>query len=326
MNSMIENTHTQQKLIDFHQSRRLGTEFFEEGKVTSGWWRGFLRCHEDRLVTKQSKKIALNRSNWTTLPNLKQMYEVIYDEMVDANVAVTLQNPIFTDINGKLEDDETKRFGLKQNIQITKPEWKLFANESGFNTSQKKDGHVGGQKFVVERGTTPQLIALMTDHKFTLLPFTSASGEAVCCCIIFQGKGDDPATWRTGVDYTVTPILTEDGKEKDFELNFGKGKYYPGGPTCKYNGKVVDCLAYTSKSSGITGEILVKILTYFNSIDLFPRVPGRPIPMLIVDGHQSRLAPVFVEYINNKNNTWKVCLSVPYATTLWQVGDASEQN
>jgi hypothetical protein len=37
MNSMIENTHTQQKLIDFHQSRRLGTEVFEKGKVTSGW-------------------------------------------------------------------------------------------------------------------------------------------------------------------------------------------------------------------------------------------------------------------------------------------------
>ena len=35
---------------------------------------------------------------------------------------------------------------------------------------------------------------------------------------------------------------------------------------------------------------------------------------------------MFVEYINDKNHTWKVCLGVPYATTLWQVGDASEQN
>jgi hypothetical protein len=120
--------------------------------------------------------------------------------------------------------------------------------------------------------------------------------------------------------------LTEDGKELDLELNFGEGKYYPGGPTCKYNGKVVDCLAYTSESGGITGEIMVEILTYFDSIDLFPRVPGGTIPMLIVDRHQSHLAPVFVEYINDKNNTWKVCLGVPYATTLWQVGDASEQN
>jgi hypothetical protein len=35
---------------------------------------------------------------------------------------------------------------------------------------------------------------------------------------------------------------------------------------------------------------------------------------------------VFVEYINNDNHIWKVCLGVPYATILWQVGDASEQN
>ena len=143
-------------------------------------------------------------------------------------------------------------------------------------------------------------MASTTDHKFTLLSFTSASGEAVCCAIIFQGKGTVPATWKTGIDLSVTPILTADGKEFNLELNFGEGKYYPGGPKCKYNGKVVDCLTYTSESGGITGEILVEILTYFDSIELFPRVPGRPIPVVIVDGHQSRLAPVFVEYIKRQ--------------------------
>jgi len=43
---------------------------------------------------------------------IKQMYEVIYDEMVDACIAISLQIPIFTDINGIPEDHETKRFGL----------------------------------------------------------------------------------------------------------------------------------------------------------------------------------------------------------------------
>ncbi len=159
-----------------------------------------------------------------------------------------------------------------------------------------------------------------------MLLFTSASGEAVCCAIIFQGKGDVPATWRTVVDHSVISILTEDGKEFDLERNFGEGKYYPGGPTFKYNGKVVDYLIFTSESGGITGKILVKILTYFDSIDLFPCVPGGLIPILIADEHQRCLAPVSVEYINNKNHTWKVCLGVPNATSLWQVGNTSEQN
>jgi len=77
-----------------------------------------------------------------------------------------------------------------------------------------------------------------------------------------------PAIWRTGIDHTVTTIFTADGKEIDFELNFGNGKYYPGGPTCRYNNKVVDCLTYVSESGGITGCILVGILTYFDAIQL----------------------------------------------------------
>ena len=67
-------------------------------------------------------------------------------------------------------------------------------------------------------------------------------------------------------------------------------------------------------------------MKYFDQIDLFPRVDGGPIPVLIVDSHQSCLDPKFVEYINDSGHMWKICLGVPYATTLWQVGDASEQN
>ncbi len=43
MNDMIENTSTKQKLIEFHQSRRLGTDGFEKGQVKIGLWSGFLR-------------------------------------------------------------------------------------------------------------------------------------------------------------------------------------------------------------------------------------------------------------------------------------------
>ena len=66
-----------------------------------------------------------------------------------------------------------------------------------------------------------------------LPPFSSASGKAVCCAVIFQGNLTEiPATWRTGVDVRVTPIMTENGEEIDVEMNLGKGKYYPGWPTC----------------------------------------------------------------------------------------------
>ena len=42
--------------------------------------------------------------------------------------------------------------------------------------------------------------------------------------------------------------------------------------------------------------------------------------------YATKLTSLKVDYINNESHPWKVCLGVPYATTLWQVGDASEQN
>jgi hypothetical protein len=173
-----------------------------------GWWGGFLKRHEDEIVTKRGKKCALNRHDWTTFENIQQMYDVIYDELVDARVACGLSEHIFTDMHANVVD-EPRRFGLAQSIAISSANYILFADESGFSASQKKDGHVGGQKLVVERGTVPQTMASTTDQKFTMLPFTSASGEAVCCVVIFQSKSQAvPATWRTGIDYSVSPILT----------------------------------------------------------------------------------------------------------------------
>jgi len=66
-------------------------------------------------------------------------------------------------------------------------------------------------------------------------------------------------------------------------------------------------------------------LKEFDTLDLFPRVNGK-MPLIVIGGHQSRLDPVFIADINNPAHLWKMCLGVPYATSLWQVGDASEQN
>ena len=132
--------------------------------------------------------------------------------------------------------------------------------------------------------------AAPADHRFTILSFTSGLGEAICCVVIFQHKEEEvPMTWKTGINITVeNPIWNEKG-EIYLELNIGDSKYYPEGPKCNYRGKEVECLTFASESGGITGEILVKILEYFDQLQLFERHLGGPIPMLIVDGHQSRL-------------------------------------
>ena len=326
MNDLIKGTPIQDTLKEFQMVRKLGKAEFEPGTAGQGWWCRFKKRHENEIVTLRGEKFACVRGDWTKLSNINQMYDVIYDEMVDARIARKRDVEVFTDRKGNIVQ-ETERFGLRQDIHIEHPDYLLFADESGVTTNQKKDGHIGGQKVIGQRGITPQIMCCTNDHKFTILPFTSASGEAVCCVVIFKCQSEEvPQLWKTGVDITVENPARDENGEIDFQMNFDEGKYYPGGPKCHYKGKEIDCLTFASEGGGINGGILVEILKYFDGIDLFPCVPGGPIPMLVVDGHQSRLDPLFIKYINDPGHKWKICFGVPYATVLWQVGDASEQN
>jgi hypothetical protein len=62
------------------------------------------------------------------------------------------------------------------------------------------------------------------------------------------------------------------------------------------------------ESGGITGDILIEIQKYFDETDVFPWLPGGIIPVLIVDGHQSRLDPKFMEYINDDGHVGRFAL------------------
>ena len=81
----------------------------------------------------------------------------------------------------------------------------IFGDESGCQTNQKKDGNVGNTAHIVERGTVPWIMCSTNDHRFTILPFTSASGGVVCCVIICTSSVKDgvPLLWKTGVDVRI---------------------------------------------------------------------------------------------------------------------------
>jgi hypothetical protein len=325
-NCFIDGKPMQERLAEFQMRRKLGKKGFQYGTLTQGWWYGFLKRNAFRIVTKRGEKFACMRSNWTTYENIAQMYDVIYDEMVDAGVAVYLEVKIFTDREGNVVDEEFA-YGFAQDIKITHPDYILFANEVGCNTSQKDDGNVGGKKMLCEPKNRPRETASTKDHHFTSLPFTSANGEAVCRVVIFKGKNTTgvPIDWLYGIDFEVDPVLDDDGEIVFTDVNIGEGKFYPGGPTCNFRGKKVPCMAFVLESGGITAEILVDVLKNFDELDLFPRTENGPTPFLLVDGHHSRMSPQFMEYINDKGHLWRVCFGVPYATSLWQVGDLAKQ-
>jgi hypothetical protein len=143
------------------------------------------------------------------------MYDEVYDAMVLAGVAIKLDAPIWVNQQG-FETDEADAFGRKVTHMLMHPEYMLFVDEVGCNTSQEGDGAHGGERKIVGRGTVPKESATTNDNHFTILGFTSASGEPVMCGVIIEGS-KIRSYIVTGMDIFATKIgdeLDEDFIEK----------------------------------------------------------------------------------------------------------------
>ena len=79
------------------------------------------------------------------------MYNVIYDDLVDAGIAVYREKPVFTDREGN-NVNESDRFGLIQDILITHPHYLIFADKSGFNTPRRTTEQLVEKGWLWEQG------------------------------------------------------------------------------------------------------------------------------------------------------------------------------
>ena len=86
--------------------------------------------------------------------------------------------------------------GLPCTYKIIHPDMCLVV---GSNLSQKSDGHVGGRKVMCEKHCTTQDQLQHKEKNFTLLGFTSLSGDPVLCLIIIA---------RVKEDYLLKLVLT----------------------------------------------------------------------------------------------------------------------
>ncbi len=62
-----------------------------------------MKQNEHRIQCEE--KFAVDRLDWTTLDNISQMYDIIYNEIIDAKIAKKIEDAIFMDRDGKLVDE-----------------------------------------------------------------------------------------------------------------------------------------------------------------------------------------------------------------------------
>ena len=75
------------------------------------YWALFKKRWEHKLVSKRGQKFAMDRNNALTYSNVCQMYEDVYESMVDAGVAIKLKEPSLNEVGN-----------FKCNYQLTHPE------------------------------------------------------------------------------------------------------------------------------------------------------------------------------------------------------------
>ena len=65
------------------------------------------------LVTRRGERFNFNCSDWTKLSYLTHIYDEIYDQMVEAGVAVRTNLPIYCDKEGNVViEDSGKKYGF----------------------------------------------------------------------------------------------------------------------------------------------------------------------------------------------------------------------
>ncbi len=122
------------------------------------------------------------------LPNIQEMYEEIYQNLCSACLACKHPEPLWRNKNGDVTESEKNVFGLASKYELIHPDWLLFVDECGSNTSQTKDGNVGGQLYLCTIDGQPQQHAATKDAHLPVLGFTAANGEPVMCAVIFTAK------------------------------------------------------------------------------------------------------------------------------------------
>ena len=83
--------------------------------------------------------MASHRNEWFTYENALIRYDLVYEQMIAAGIAVALPPPEQYWINddGERIDSAESGVGMKIKVEITHPQWLLFGEKVSTDISQK---------------------------------------------------------------------------------------------------------------------------------------------------------------------------------------------
>ena len=98
---------------------------------------------------------SLDRSNWSTYANLKDMYNHNIEEMKEAGVAKRRDIPAWMDRTDNV-CNEPEAVRCKVTHDLIHPEMCVVGDEVGGNLNMAGDGRVRGELYLCEKNSVPQ--------------------------------------------------------------------------------------------------------------------------------------------------------------------------
>ena len=111
-NDLLRDTATKETIIGYKQKMKYKCKGDKQWINKNGyilgkkWWNKFMKRNRRYLTSAKGRKFSLNRENWCTYSNFLNIYKCIYQEMVDAGVAMELDIPVYMDLDGNVVDVE----------------------------------------------------------------------------------------------------------------------------------------------------------------------------------------------------------------------------
>ena len=119
-NSLIDGKPTQERLKEFQTSIRAEPT----GLVSAKFWLQFVKRNKEKLEVGKGYRVAGNRTEWVTYENVELMYDLVYEQMVQAGVAKALAPEEYYYVNDKGErvSEIEDSVGMQVKVEVTHPE------------------------------------------------------------------------------------------------------------------------------------------------------------------------------------------------------------
>jgi hypothetical protein len=159
-NSIIRGTKYDKLITEFKENNlRSVTK-----KLGHGYWRGFLKRNKNLISAKKAVKFDTKCAEWCTYQNLQEMYDEVYANLVTSGLAVKHDEAVLQNEAGEIVACEKEAFGCQSAYELIHPNMLVFVDEVGNNTSQAKDGAVGGKRTSVPKMANPKTELLQRMH------------------------------------------------------------------------------------------------------------------------------------------------------------------